>query len=469
MTYQEAISLLEGASKRKKLSPIYLRLERLKLLFAELNLDLTMPAVHIAGTSGKGSTSSICAAILQEAGYTVGLHTTPHLQTPRERMQINGQMPTEAEFTSLVQEVYSAAIIIEERHSYGAFRTQELIFTVAALHFKKSNIDVAVIETFMGGQYDPTNIIQPLVSVITNVDLDHTRLLGKTLESITMIKSGVIKPHTPFITAATQPHVLQLLRQRCQDMDAPCVVVGHENKYKSRMLGQKGSLLSVQVLNQLFANLHVGLLGRYQIDNAILVLYIIQVLRARGWLVSDDAIRAALAKAFIPGRLEIVQQEPLVVLDGAHNPAKSKALATSLKKIFRNRKAIFVFAMKKGKDLPDSVKPLLPLAEKFIITRFSAKKSRSTAEVARYIKSCGVPTVTRLDPSAALALAQRQVKGDQYVCVTGSLYLVGKIRNHWHPFDPDIDHVTIEDTGWPTSVVGEPVSQSELKGGRHDR
>lgn len=435
MNYEEAVNLINNAKKRKKLYPVYLRQQRMGLLFDKLGLNRVMPAVHIAGTSGKGSTSSLCAAVFQEAGYKVGLHTTPHLQTPRERMQVNGRLPSEEEFAKLVERVYAAALEVEETHSYGAFNSQELIFTSAALYFKDHNIDLAMIETFIGGQMDETNLIKPLVSVITNVDLDHTSLLGKTVEAIAMVKAGVIKERTPFITSATQPTVRKIFQTRCLDLNAPCIIVGQENRYRSRLLGQKGSILSAEVLNSLFSNIHLKLLGRHQINNALLTLYIVQVLRARGWLIADEAIRAAFTKAFIPGRLEIVQNDPLVILDGAHNPAKAKALADSLKKIFKNRKAIFVFAMKKGKDLPATIKPLLPLAEKFIVTVFDDKKSFSTEAIKKIINDHGLPVTVRVDCQKALGLATKQVKKDQYICVTGSLYLVGKVRDQWHPYN----------------------------------
>jgi dihydrofolate synthase/folylpolyglutamate synthase len=462
MTYAEAITTLEQSSKRKKLYPIYLRLERLNLLFKSLAIDPAMPSVHIAGTSGKGSTSALAAAVLQEAGYVVGLHTTPHLQTPRERMQVNGQLPTELEFADLVDTVYTKVLEIEDNNSYGAFNSQEILFAIAALHFSRQNVDIAIVETFMGGQYDPTNVIRPLLSVITNVDLDHTKLLGKTVESIAMVKAGVIKPETPFLTSATQASVLRIFEQRCQDLNAPYIAVGEENTYKSRLLGLKGSLLSATVLNNLFANLHLNLLGKHQINNALLVLYIIQILRARGWLIEDIAIRQAFAHAFIPGRLEIIQQEPMIILDGAHNPAKSRALATSLRRIFKNKKVVFVFGIKRGKDLTATLKPLLPLAAKFIVTRFSEKKARSTAIVARAIREKGIPVTVRVDPVDALKLAKKQVKKDQYVCVTGSLYLVGKLRDQWYPYHESHGHGTIEDIAWP-SLAGEPVRQSEVR------
>lgn len=448
MAYQEAVQTLEQAGKRQKLYPIYLRLERMKLLFDALQLNPALPSVHITGTSGKGSTSALVGAVLTAAGYSVGLHTTPHLQTPRERMLVNGQLPTEEEFAELVSTVYTAALKTEEEHSYGAYSTQELLFGVAMLHFHRSNIDIAVIETFMGGQYDPTNIIRPLVSVVTNVDLDHTKLLGKTVEAIATVKAGVIKPETPFITGAKQPSVLHIFRQRCQDLQTNCIVIGEANRYQARLIGQKGSILSAAVLDNIFKNVHLNLLGRHQIDNAVMALYIIQVLRSRGWLVADEAIRTAFSQAFIPGRLEIVSHEPLTILDGAHNPAKTKALAQSLKRIFKGKKIVFVFAMKKGKDLEESLKPLLPLAAKFIVTRFSNKKSRSTAYINQYLRSKGMPVTTRLDPDQALALAQRQLKKDQILCVTGSLYLVGFLREHWFPQSRQ-EATLIDDTLWP--------------------
>ncbi len=406
----------------------------MEYLFRALGLDPEYPSIHIAGTNGKGSTSSLIAAVLKEAGYSVGLHTTPHLQTPRERFQINGQLPSEEVFALHVERAYRAILEIEANHSFGAFTNQELMFATGMDYFQRQGVDIAVIETFMGGQYDATNIIRPLVSVITNVELDHTGILGKTISSIAMVKAGVIKPQTPFITGATQPEAIQLFKQRCQDMKTECIVVGEENKYRARQLGLKGSLLSAEVLNNLFADLRIGLVGRYQINNAILCLYIAQVLRARGWLIADQAIRDGFERAFIPGRFEIVEHQPLIILDGAHNPAKTRALAHSLRPVLKNQKAIFVFAMKKGKNWEESLRPLIPLAAKFIVTRFSAKKSRSTTVIHRYLKAQGIPVATRLDPQAAIALAKRQVRPNQYICVTGSLYLVGKIRNQWHPY-----------------------------------
>lgn len=459
MNYEEAVDILKNANKRKKLYPPYLRKERLELLFNKLGINPVMPAVHIGGTSGKGSTSSLCAAVFQEAGYKVGLHTTPHLQTPRERMQVNGKLPSEEEFGQLVYKVYSAAIEVEETNSYGAFGYQELLFTTAALFFKNQKTDIAIIETFMGGQMDATNLIKPLVSVVTNVDLDHTSVLGKTVEAIAMVKAGVIKEGTPFITSATQPGVRAIFQARCRDLNSPCIVVGQENRYRSRLLGQKGSILSAEVLNNLFANIHISLLGRHQINNALLTLYIVQVLRARGWLIADEAIRVAFTKAFIPGRLEIVQDNPLIVLDGAHNPAKTKALAGSLKKIFKNRKAIFVFSMKKGKDLQESIKPLLPLAEKFIITRFSKKKSVPTSEIKKLIQAYGVPVTVRVDCNKALELAAKQIKKDQYICVTGSLYLVGKVRDHWHPYSSPTDQTKLD---LPWSIDRQPNNSNKV-------
>lgn len=465
MTYQDAVHFVGAVSKRKLLSPIYLRLERLRLLFAKLDIDLNAPSIHIAGTSGKGSTSTLCASVLQAAGYTVGLHTTPHLQTPRERMQVNGQLPTEQEFIDLVLTVKEAMAEVEANHSYGAFNNQEIIFAIAALHFKRKHVNIAVIETFMGGQYDPTNVIRPLLSVITNVDLDHTRVLGKSVEAIAMVKSGVIKPGVPFITGAVQPSVLDLLEKRCNDLNTSCIVVGREDYKQSRMLGRKGSLLSVQVLNQLFAKLHISLLGKHQVNNALMVLYILQVMRTLGWLVPDEAIRQGFAASFIPGRLEIIQENPMVILDGAHNPAKTKALANSLRHIFPKKKIIFVFAMKKGKDLEESIKPLLSLGKKFIVTRFSEKKSRSTTHISNYLRSKGLTATTRLDPIEALELAKKQAKKDDIICVTGSLYLVGRVRNQWYPQDKEAPIVSIEDAPWG-KIIGEPMRESELIGGR---
>lgn len=466
MTYQEAITFAERVNKRKLFSPVYLRHERMATLFQKLGIDPATPSVHIAGTSGKGSTSALCASVLQAAGYRVGLHISPPLQSHEERMTINGQRPSKAEFTELIATVKTAIETIEQEHSYGAYNNQEFIFAVTALYFSQQKVDVAVIETFMGGQYDPTNIIKPLVSVITNVDLDHTKSLGKTVEAIATVKAGVIKTGVPFITGATQPSVLEIFKKRCREMNTSCIIIGKEDYKQARMLGRKGSLLSAQVLNQLFANLHINLLGRHQINNALMVLYISQVLRTLGWLIPDEAIRHGFAQSFIPGRLEIMEEQPMVILDGAHNPAKAQALAKSLKKIFPKQKFIFVFAMKRGKDLEASLQPLLPLAKKFIITRFSVKRSRSTTHITNLIKLKGVPATTRLDPVAALALAKRQAKPNDIICATGSLYLVGRLRNQWYPQDNNQPIAVDDPVVWQTPADNFMNHPSTARSGR---
>lgn len=468
MTYQQAIYTLETASKRKKLYPIYLRLERLRLLFDELEIDPAMPSVHIAGTSGKGSTSSLCAEVLIKAGYKVGLQTSPHLQTPRERMMVNGHMPSEDTFCNLVETVTRVSNRLEIEKSYGAYNGQELLFTVTALYFTQMKVDVAVIETFMGGQYDPTNILLPLVSVITNVDLDHTHLLGKTVEAIATVKAGVIKKDVPFITGATQPSVINLFKKRAADVGTSCIVIGEDNKVHARQLGQKGSILSAQVLDSMFADIHLNLLGKHQVNNALLVLYIIQVLRSRGWLISDQAIREGFSSIFIPGRLEIIQEKPLVILDGAHNPAKAKALAQSLRRIFPRRRILFIFGMKKSKDIELTLKPLVPLASKFIVTKISSKKAQSPTKLAAKIKAAGLPVTTRIRPADALRIALNQATNDQIICITGSLNLVGELRGHWYPYS----HTTLDEslnepvTG---SLVGEPLQQLVSEGRGNER
>lgn len=433
MTYDDAIASLEMMAKTKQFTPMYLRLERLALLFKELGIERDLPSVHIAGTSGKGSTSSLCASVFQQAGYKVGLHISPHLHTPRERMQVNGELPMPLRFASLIDRVMAAAEKVQNEHSYGGFKQNDILFTAAMLYFTEEQVDIAVIETSMGGHYDSTNVIQPLVSVVTNVDLDHTKVLGKTIEAIATVKAGVIKPETPFITGATQPSVLDIFKKRAADQNTSCIVIGEENKYRVRQLGQRGSLLSAEVIGNLFSDLHLRLLGKHQINNALMVLYIIQVLRSRGWLVSDESIRAAFSEAFLPGRLEVVQEDPIIILDGAHNPAKAKALAHSLRSIFRRKKITFVFAVKKGKNLDGTLKPLLPLAERFIVTNLPGGKGQSPAKITRRIKELGVPAVTRVRPEAAIEMAIRLNNKSGLICITGSLYLVGQLRAHWYP------------------------------------
>ncbi|TSC66166.1 MAG: dihydrofolate synthase / folylpolyglutamate synthase [Candidatus Berkelbacteria bacterium Gr01-1014_85] len=452
--YQQALSLLRQSQQRGLLSPIYHRLRRLELLAHKLQVDLQAPTVHIAGTSGKGSTSLLVSQILMSAGYKVGLHTTPHLQTVRERMQIDGQLITEDQFSQRFEHVYQQALQIEAKSSYGAFQRQELLFMTALLHFQTENVDIAVIETFMGGEYDPTNIIKPLVSCVTNVDLDHTRLLGKDLISIAMVKAGVIKPQVPFVNGAIQPAVSELFARRAEDLGSPYIEIGQKHPRSAKSLGLNGSLLTAEVMNQFFYDLHLSLIGQHQIQNALMSLYLIQVLRSRGWLIADLAIRQGLKQAFIPGRLEIVDHSPLTILDGAHNPAKCTALAQSMRILFPKKRIIMVFAMKKGKDLLPSLKPLTKIVDKIIVTRFSERKGYATTDLAKLVRQNGIPCTTRLDPTKAYELAKDLAGHDGIVLITGSLYLVGLLRCLWHPVA--YDGTLQEDHGKLIFQPGEP-------------
>jgi dihydrofolate synthase / folylpolyglutamate synthase len=372
--------------------------------------------LHLAGTNGKGSVAAMLSAILTRAGYPVGLFTSPHLVRFGERFRLRDEDIGPAALLDLINQVREA---IDEAEPPTFF---EFAAAMAFLYFHQQDARPVILETGMGGRLDATNIVHPLVSVITNISLDHQFFLGDTLSAIAGEKAGIIKPGAPLITYAHQKRVLDLFRRRCRELGALLYLGGVD--FKTR--GHGNGHFSYQGLKQRLDHLTVNLSGRHQYRNAAVALAVLELLQERGFPVPEKAIREGLAGTRWPGRLMQVPQDPRIILDGAHNPAAARSLAQFLKQDRRPARRLLVMGIMADKDEDAILGSLVPLAHTVIFTRPDYFRAAKPEDLAR--RAAPYAREVLLEPVVAQAVRRAQsLAGPQdQVVVTGSLYTVGE-------------------------------------------
>ena len=428
MTYAESLEYL--AFLGHELHGVEFRLETTYTILAVLgNPHLKCPTAIIAGTNGKGSTSAMLASILRQAGYRTGLYTSPHLIRINERIAVDGAEISDEEFARALSSVKDAVErlladkSLEKRPSFF-----EVVTAVAFLHLAQAQVDFAVLEVGMGGRLDATNVTEPRVAVITNIELDHQEFLGATHAAIAREKAGVIKPGRPVISGCAHPEAAAVIRQRCAELGAPLI--------ETRTLGQFLNLRNSQgryefdyALNgDLFSNLISPLLGQFQVDNVAAAVAAAWQLRAQGFAIDQTAIDAGLRLASWPGRLDTICDQPLVLLDGAHNPAGAREVARFVRECLAGRKLRLVFASMRDKSFAEMSEMLFPLAAEVYLTRPPHPRAASPEEVLAAAPRKPDRPIIEPDPERALSRAVEASSPDDVVLVAGSLFLVGAIK-----------------------------------------
>lgn len=402
-----------------------LGLERISLVCQALgNPEEHLNFIHIAGTNGKGSVAVLLAEVLQKSGFKTGLFTSPHLENYRERFRINGVTLQEDLLKRCGKEAEQAIAGVERDYpQWGPVTEFELATVVSFLCFRLLQADVVVLETGLGGRLDATNVVDPLLTVITTIGHDHTNRLGTTLAEIAREKGGTIKRGVPVISGVKRSQGADVLRTMAALKCAPWHSVA-DLSWDNLGWGLNGGSLFFPG----WGKVAIGLLGDHQLENAATALLALRELSALGWPITAEAVREGMAGARWPGRLELLRRDPLLLLDGSHNPEGIAALALSLKQLQAQLGTggfTFVFGILENKD-PGLMDPLLPLAEKLIFT--AADSGRFGPKDPQVLKSYalkkGVPA--EACPQAAAAL-KRALQGGP-VCVCGSLYLVGTIK-----------------------------------------
>lgn len=411
------------------------RLDHLRSFLASIGApQTTYRTAHVAGTSGKGSTSAYLASILQAAGYRTGLHISPYLQVETEKLQVNGRLLSAFRFADYVEELVDAANRwgqqTGEHLTYGSFWV-----ALTYLALSREQVDIAVIEVGAGGRFDVTNVIQPDVAVITSIGIDHTRSLGGTIPEIAWHKAGIIKPGRPAVTTVDDPAALAVIEQEAAEQGAALAVVAEGRDYRVLGTGPDGTELLDIPSGRVF---HLPLPGTFQGANAAAAIAAARALRdLPGGPISDDAMADGLARTRFPGRMEIVQRSPLVLLDGAHNPDKMRSLRESLDRINRPQRRLLVFGCLDSHDYLEVARIIAPATDEVIVTAPKAyeRASAPPETLAAEFRAAGKPVEIIDAPSAAIAAALNRAETDDQIIVTGSLYLVGQVRERWYHSD----------------------------------
>ncbi len=435
MSYREAIEYLHSLTDYEKrrlerYSPETLDLSRVERLLDMVgNPHRLYPSVHIAGTKGKGSTSAMIESVLRAAGYRTGLYTSPHLHTFRERIRIGADLISREEVVSLVEEFRPLIARIP------GITTFEAITAIAFTYFARQKIDVLVAEVGLGGRLDATNVIRPEVAVITSLSLDHTQLLGNTLPEIAAEKAGIIKDGIPVVTAPQRPEALAVIEETARARQAPLTVVGRDWVWEPGPFDLKGQFFTVRRIgegrNDLAGEYWLPLLGRHQLENGATALAALQILLERGFRLSLTAAQEGLRIVKWPGRLEILNTDPLVVVDCAHNPYSTEVLRETLREWFPGRRWVLIFGASADKDIPGMLRALLPIADYLIVTRSEHPRSATPVELADMAASVGGGAEIAVNIRRAFQRALTLLRPDTGILVTGSIFLVAEAREEW--------------------------------------
>jgi len=432
MTYQQSLEYLNSLIQFG-IRPQLDRIAALSDAFGSPHKQIRV--IHVTGTNGKGSTCTFVASILREAGYRVGLYLSPYVYDVRERIQIDGQMISEKDFAGLLSEIRPAAERISKTE-LGPVTEFEAKTMMAYLHFARSQVDFAVVEVGMGGRFDATNIVQPLVAVITNVSLDHTERLGETVEEIAFEKAGIVKTGTVLVTAVEDEAAWRVILNRCHEEgaevwrvmksslrtpDSPSADVQVRYISKDRSFSLRGGGLE-------FVRLTPGLRGKFQHANAATAVAAIKALEKYEVRISPQAIVAGIANAAIPGRLQVLREKPTVVIDGAHNPGAARILAQSVREGFKYDRLILVLGMLNTHSAEGVLSELAPLATKIIATQSKWVKAIPADELAEAARefSQDVEAVDNV-PDAVRRAMEVTGPGD-LVLVTGSFTTIGEVE-----------------------------------------
>lgn len=380
------------------------------------------PTVLIGGTNGKGSVAAMLSSVCICEGLRTGLYTSPHLSDVRERLRINGNMISSSQLYSLIDEVRRE---VREEVTYFEFLT-----ALAFLYFFREKVDIALLEVGLGGRLDATNIVTPIVSVITNVSRDHRQYLGNRIEAIAREKGGIIKDGIPCVTGAKQKRVREILESLCRGKGSTLYRLGKDIQVRRHADGT----FTWSGMGKRYAHLTCSLVGAHQVDNAALAIGVVQLLTSRGITFREESIREGLKKAHWEGRIEVLNRDPIVLVDGAHNAAGAFVLSKTLKEAFSYRRLILIFGVLGDKDYGMMLRWLAPLADYLIITKPDTPRGMHPAHVASVAKRYRKHIISYEKAYDALRHALSLAERDDLICITGSLYLVGEIKRMYAEF-----------------------------------
>lgn len=432
--YQKAMRFLASLADFERLRIVRynnenFNLERMRTLLKRMgNPQNDFKSVHVAGTKGKGSTCAMLCSMLQATGYKVGIYTSPHLVDIRERIVVDGQMIPHADFARLARLVERASAKMRQRPTYF-----DALTAIAFKWFAEQEVELAIVETGLGGRLDSTNVIKPEVTAITSISRDHMQQLGNTLTAIAAEKAGIFKQGVPAVTVIQDAGVEEVLKKVAENVGAPLDVCGKtiEFSYRfesSRMVGPHNRIC-LTTPNSRFEHLAVPLIGEHQALNCGLALSIIDRLKMRGIPINDNRVMEGLAKAELAGRMEMVSQTPRVLVDGAHNAASLEALMKAIGQHIPYDSMVVIFGCCSDKDIPGMLQQVMCGADKVIFCPIKNVRTADPDELAaRYVELYGKMAQVAPTLEEAIQIANRAVTKEDLICITGSFYLVGEAK-----------------------------------------
>ncbi len=448
ITYQDALAYLFSLLEGRPPSPqpyTFLKLERMRHLVGLLSHpERAFPAVLVAGTKGKGSTAAMIAGIARAAGLRVGLYSKPHLVDFRERIRVDGTLITPHELVPLIEDLRDA--VEGGRDGPGWPPTYfEASAALAFQYFARRRVDLAVVEVGIGGRLDACNVVDPIVSVITTIDYDHTEIVGTRLRQIAAEDTGIMRPRGTVVTVAQRPAAAGVVRETAAALGAEVIQVGRQVHYRTLASSPSGLRVTIRGRRGVYRDLQVPLIGRHQALNAAAAIAAVEALagtwaaEAAPFLLSEEAVRAGLSTLRWPARIEVVREHPTVIVDVAHNPVSFQALRAALDDVFAGRRLILVIGMIGTKDLAGIARIIAPRAAVVIATRPHDTRALPPDQVAQAVR----PWVSEVhiveDPVAAVEQALTAAGPDDVVCATGSFHVAGPVRAHLVPEEDPLD------------------------------
>jgi dihydrofolate synthase/folylpolyglutamate synthase len=401
-------------------------LRRMEKLLQPLgNPHLGAKTVHIAGTKGKGSTAALISQALIASGYKTGLFTSPHLHTLRERIRVNGNMISEADFATLVTKLKPIVEKVNNESLYGELTTFEILTAVVFAYFKNSQVDFQVLEVGLGGRLDATNVANADICVITSLSLDHTEILGDTVAKIATEKAGIIKPGCIVISAPQVDEAAKVIEQVCHQQRAKLIQVGKDITWHkiSGDLHQQTLIIEGKSGNY---DLTIPLLGDHQLENAATAVAVLEALDSIGTRISTQNIAQGFRQVSWPGRLQILSHKPMVVVDGAHNAYSMRKLVESIKHYFNFNRCFVIFGTSCDKDIPGMARELKLLTDNIIATSSSHPRAASISILVEEFAKHGIKVDITENVLTALSKALAAAQKKELILVTGSLFVVAE-------------------------------------------
>jgi dihydrofolate synthase/folylpolyglutamate synthase len=410
-------------------------LDRMKMLMSLVgNPHKKTPSVHIAGSKGKGSTATMLAKMLESNGYSVGLYTSPHLVHLHERIRVNSNMISDSEMLGLMNRIHASLEKMAKEDESPTFF--EIMTAFAFMYFADKDVDIAVIETGLGGRLDSTNVIKPEVIGITSLSIDHQAQLGNTLDSIAKEKAGVFKKGIPIVTVQQDNVAMKVLKSEASLVDAPLSVTGTDIDFSYRFETSREhgphTRICLTTPTSKFEHLRVPLHGKHQAINCGLALAMLDKLKANGYDIDNEKVIEGLHDVSLLGRMEIIHQDPRIMIDGAHNASSVRALIHAIGQNIPYDSMVVIFGCNSDKDVQGMLEQIQYGADKVIFTRSNSPKAMPPQDLAdAYAEICTKMCQVSSSLGEALQLANSAVSREDLICITGSFYLIGQAKTRF--------------------------------------